>query len=43
MDGIIPEEIGQITEVRTIIDGHNLYVSHGERAAEPYDQYVQNR
>jgi hypothetical protein len=34
MDGIVLEEIGQITEVGAIIDCHNLNVSKGERATQ---------
>src|SRR4029453_12935929 len=36
MDGIILEEIGQITEVRTIIDCHNLSVRKSESATQDH-------
>src|SRR4029450_9472866 len=36
MDGIVLEEIGQITEVGAIIDCHNLSVSKGEGAAQDH-------
>jgi hypothetical protein len=36
MDGIIREEIGQITEVSAIIDGHHLNVGKGERATQDH-------
>src|SRR5262245_17161167 len=36
MDGVVLEEIGQITEVGAIIDCHNLSVSKGEGATQDH-------
>src|SRR5215510_12990304 len=36
MAGIILEEIGQITEVSTLIDCHNLSVRHSESSAQDH-------